>query len=129
MSNHQDTSAYNEVAQAEHALAEAHLSMDLDAIDNLLHADYEIIQPSGKVETKAEILASYRSDKRYWSVAKTDQLDIRFYGETAVVIGRWQARGKNGEAPFDYSSRFLSIWIKADGQWKNVAFQSTEIES
>lgn len=128
MPNRKDSIEFNQVAQAEQALAEAHIRIDIDAIDNLLHADYTIVQPGGRVETRADVLASYRSDKRFWSVARTDQLDIRFYGDTAVVIGRWKAKGKNGEEQFDYSSRFLSIWIKESSQWKNVAFQSTDID-
>ncbi|MBT3230142.1 MAG: nuclear transport factor 2 family protein [Candidatus Marinimicrobia bacterium] len=128
MVNHIESVRYNEVVLAENALAEAHINLDLDVIDNLLHSDYTIIQPGGKVETKTDVLESYRSDQRFWSIAKTDQLDIHFYGDTAVVVGRWKAKGKNGEDHFNYSSRFLSIWINEDNEWKNVAFQSTDID-
>lgn len=115
------------VAQAERALAEAHLSLDLGLIDQLLHADYTLIQPGGVTETKAETLASFRSGTRHWDKASVDQLDIRLYGDTAVVTGRWSASGRNGAALFDYQARFLSIWVKEQGRWQNVAYQATEI--
>ena len=35
------------IAQAERAIAEAHLTLDLDVIDRLIHADYVIVQPGG----------------------------------------------------------------------------------
>lgn len=123
-----DSVRNNEILLAENALAEAHISLDIEVIDSLLHSDYSIIQPGGKVETKADVLASYRSNQRFWSIAKSDKLDIRLYGDTAVVFGRWMAKGKNGEEKFDYSSRFLSIWLNEDNKWKNVAFQSTDID-
>jgi hypothetical protein len=115
------------VAQAERDLAEAHLKLDLITIDQLFHSDYTIIQPGGKVESKDEVLASYRTGTRRWDSAKADELDVRIYGNTGVVVGRWTASGQNGSERFDYSARFLSTWIKQDGRWQNVTSQSTEI--
>lgn len=114
------------VAQAERALAEAHLSRDLGVFDQLLHADYVIIQPGGAAENKAATLASFRSGTRRWDKASVDQLDIRLYDGTAVVTGRWSAAGRNGAASFGYEARFLSVWVRANGRWQNVAYQSTQ---
>lgn len=115
------------VAQAERALAAAHVTLDLDVIDRLIHSDYVIVQPGGAVESKAEMLASYRTGTRHWDSAEVDELDIRRNGETAIVVGRWRASGRNGAEAFDYQARFLSVWIKADTRWQNIAYQSTEI--
>lgn len=117
------------IGQVERALAEAHLGPDLDIIDQLLHKDYVIIQPGGGAETKAETLAFFRNGTRHWDKASVDQLDIRLFGDTAVVTGRWNATGRNGEASFDYRARFLSVWVKQQDRWQNVAYQATEIPS
>ena len=115
------------IAQAERQLAEAHLALDLKTIEALLHSDYAIIQPGGKVETKADVLNSYKTDTRRWDVARVDQLNVRLYGNTAVVIGRWRASGEHGGDPFDYAARFLSVWVRQDGTWQNVGYQATEL--
>jgi hypothetical protein len=115
------------VAQAERALAEAHLSLDLAIFDRLLHKDYVVIQPGGLTRDKAETLASLRGGTRHWDRASVDQLDIRLYDGTAVVTGRWSASGRNGAASFDEQARFLSVWVREDGRWQNVAYQSTDI--
>jgi hypothetical protein len=115
------------IKTAEHTLAAAHLTLDLESIDRLLHPDYVILQPGGKLETKADVLASYRSGERRWDTAVVDQLDIQLYENTARVIGRWQATGQNGRTPFDYAARFLSIWVRENGRWQNIAYQSTEL--
>jgi ketosteroid isomerase-like protein len=120
---------FNAVAQAEHQLAQAHLQPDLTTIEHLLHPDYVIIQPGGKVETKAEVLASYHSGTRHWDTAQVDQLDIRLYGDAAIIVGRWRASGRHGTERFDYAARFLSIWVKQEGRWQNIGYQATEIES
>ena len=120
---------FNAVVQAEHQLAAAHLQLDLKTIEYLLHPDYVIIQPGGRVETKAEVIASYNTGMRHWDTALVDQLDIRLYEDTARVVGRWQASGQHGTERFDYAARFLSIWVKHAGRWQNIGYQSTEIES
>ena len=116
------------VAEAERELADAHLQLDLEAIERLLRPDYVIVQPGGRVETKTEVLASYRADGRHWDTAGVDQLDIRLYGATAIVTGRWRASGHSGLERFDYVARFLSIWLKEDGRWQNIAYQATEMD-
>lgn len=118
-----------EVIQAECELANAHLTLNLDTFDRLLHPDYAIIQPGGKVEGKQDTLDSLRSGNRYWSIARIDELLVKLHGMSAVVTGRWRGKGQNGGVSFDYSARVLSVWVKEDEEWRNVAAQSTEIES
>lgn len=48
------TDDLNAVAQAEQQLAAAYLQLDLETIEYLLHPDYVIIQPGGKVEYKRQ---------------------------------------------------------------------------
>ena len=115
------------IIQAEERLAGASLHLDLAVFEELLHPDYVIVQPGGLVEGKVETLASLASDRRHWQVARSDEMDVRVYGDTAVVIGRWTGKGQNGEQPFDYQARFLSVWVKDGPVWRNVAFQSTPI--
>ena len=111
------------VKKAEQELAQAHRILDLETIERLLHPDYVIVQPGGRIETKAEVLASYRSGDR----AEGDHLDIRLHGNTAIVTGRWQASGENEGEPFDYAACFLSVWLRESGHLQYVAYQSTEV--
>lgn len=116
------------VADAEQELAVAHRSLDLEAFERLLHPDYAIVQPGGRVENKEETLASLRSGRRHWDIARSDQLDVRLYGDTAVVISRWRGKGQNGKEHFDYSSRVLAVWVREDDRWRNVAAMSTSMD-
>lgn len=117
------------IAAGEMALAQTHLTLDLSAIDRLLHPDYIILQPDGSIESKADVLASYSSGGRSWRTAQTDQLDIHVYGDTGIVTGRWRAAGMHDGQAFDYQARFISVWIKTEGVWENITYQSTETDS
>jgi ketosteroid isomerase-like protein len=116
-----------EVLAAEHAWTTAHLHSDLETITRLMAEEYIKIQPDGSVVRRAEALASFVPEQRTWEVAQGDQYDVRVYGDTAVVVGRWSARGLNHGQHFDYQARFMSIYVRRDGTWQMVAEQSTEI--
>ena len=110
--------AIQEILAAEAAWAEAHRKVDVEALEHLMHPDYTIIQPGGKVVGREETLASYRSDTRHWDFAQSDEHQVRIYGKTAIVIGRWKARGTNNGDAFDNAARYTSLWVKREGRWQ-----------
>jgi hypothetical protein len=57
----------------EKAWTAAHLALDLDTIEDLLSGQYRQIQADGSLIDKDELLASYRSGKRRWDIAESDQ--------------------------------------------------------
>jgi ketosteroid isomerase-like protein len=99
----------------------------LEEIATLLHDDYVIIQPGGRLETKADVLASYASGERHWQSAEIEQLNVKIYGEMARVVGVWKAKGTNAGVTFDYQARFISIWVNVRDEWKNISYASAEI--
>ena len=125
--NHELENRVQEVLACERAWVEAHRTLDMAALDRLMGADYAIIRPDGSVDGKAAALASYRDHARAWDEADSDEYDVRVYGDVAVLIGRWQARGVNTGERFDYRARFLAVYVKRDGRWQLVADSSTEI--
>jgi ketosteroid isomerase-like protein len=116
-----------EVLAAEQAWTDAHRRGDVAAIARLMADDYVKIQPDGTVVDKAASLAAYVPEERQWELAEGDEYDIRVYGDVAVVIGRWRARGVNHGVRFDYAARFLSVYVRHAGRWQMAAEQSTEI--
>lgn len=124
VTNQPDREVVQEVLQAERAWVEAHCRLDINALEGLMAREYKHIRPDGVVVGKEEDLASYRTGDRFWDFAESDQYDIQLYGQTAVLIGRWRARGANAGERFDYAARFISVYVKRDGRWQMVAAQS-----
>ena len=116
-----------EVICAEREWVEAHRRLDIAALDRLMADDYRHIRMDGTVVSKAQDLASYQTGDRYWEFAESDEYDIQVYGHTAVLIGRWRARGINAGERFNYMARFISVYVKRDGRWQMVAAQSTPL--
>ena len=118
----------NEVLRAENDWAEAHLKTDANALDNLMHPDYSIIRPDGSVWNKEKALSSYVPGKRNWEIAESTDHMINVYGNVAVVVGIWRAKGVNNGVHFNYKARYSSVWAKNGGVLRIVLDQSTELK-
>jgi hypothetical protein len=124
-----DEQIIQQIIAAEQAWLHAHLQGDVVMLENLMAAEYLQITDSGGICTKAEVLASFQADTRHWTHASSDDYRIRIYGQTAVVVGRWQAAGVNNGQAFDYASRYISMWVWRDNRWQIVSDQSTTISN
>jgi hypothetical protein len=105
----------------------AHLNCDVAALDRLMADEGAQINSVGRVVSKAKVIASFDSGERHRDEAHSNEFRVRVYGETAVVIGRWQARGVSTGQAFEYSPRYLSVWIWRKGRWQMTVDQSTDI--
>ena len=123
-----DSEFVSQVLQAESEWLLAHLNCDVAALGGLMADEYAQINSKGSIVRKADVIASFESGARHWDEAHSDELHVQVYGEAAVVIGRWQARGVNTGQAFDYTARYVSIWVWRDGRWQVVSDQSTEIK-
>jgi ketosteroid isomerase-like protein len=115
------------VLEAEERWTKAHLERDVEVIGELMHPDYTIIKPNGSVWDRETALASYIPGKREWVEAGSSNHIVNIYGDTALVIGIWKAKGVNNGSPFDYQARYTSLWVKMNGKLGIVSDQSTEI--
>ena len=115
------TKRKDEIIAVEQAWAEAHRTLDLKSIENILSDQYRQVQVDGKVIGKDELIASYRSGQRNWEIAESDQYEIKLLGEVALLIGRWRGKGEDNGKRFDYSARFLAVYQLEKGEWKLVS--------
>jgi ketosteroid isomerase-like protein len=117
----------DEVIEVERRWVQAHRELDLDAIEEILADDYLQIRADGSVFGKKEALQSYRSGNRRWDYAESDQYQVGLHGDVAILIGRWRGQGKNAGERFDYTARFLAVYVKQEGVWRLIADQSTPL--
>ena len=115
------------VMQVERAWTDAHRRGDFETIARLMADDYLKIESDGALSDRATTLSKYKPETRQWEKAEGDEYIVRVYGDVALVFGRWSARGINNDERFDYAARFLSVYVKRNGEWKMVAEQATEI--
>ena len=117
----------NDVLAVERAWTAAHLRNDVSLIAQLMDESYQKIDSDGSVMNRAETLAGYLPEVRYWERAEGSDYQVQLFGDVALVIGLWTARGMNRGVSFDYQARFLSVYVHRDDGCKMAAEQSTEL--
>lgn len=106
------------VLEAEQRWAQAHLDLDLAVIESLLSDRYRHFGPDGSVTGKSDLLDSYASGNRYWEVAESTDHEVQILGGVAVLTGLWRGVGVNTGEAFDYSARFVCLYVLEDGAWR-----------
>jgi ketosteroid isomerase-like protein len=120
----------------EEQLAKAIVRGDRKFFERTLAEDFTHTSHTGTFKTKAQWMAESKfSDERQkdastrYDAFDLDQLDVRVYGETAVVTGRSTPKGTTAKGqPITGQFRFLRVWVKREGRWQAVAFQGTRID-
>jgi ketosteroid isomerase-like protein len=87
-------------------------------------------KPGAKVQNRRAMLTNIKTDKDTYTSAKNEKLDLRMFGNAAVVVGtaREKGTGKDGKA-FDRTYRFTDTWVDRNGKWQCVASQSSLVSS
>ena len=116
-----EAKSIEKVIATERRWVKAHLELGLDTLARIVSNGYRQIQADGSVIGKEALLESYHSGDRKWEVAESDEYDVRLYGETAVLIGRWRGVGENAGERFDYWARFAAVYVLEQGNWKLAA--------
>ncbi len=99
-----------------------------DVFERYTAPEYVFTSPAGRVMGRSEVLAGLRDRSVAFSSYRMDDIDIRQYGNVAVVLGRAQGDGVNpGGERFIGAYRFTSVWSQLDGLWKLLAWQATAV--
>ncbi len=116
MADHEEVDLIDLLMAREQAWAEAHRSLDLELLADILADDFVRLEPDGSLIDKEQLLASYKD--RHWEIAESSDHSVRLQGETALIVGRWRGKGVNGGEPFDYAARFISVYVHRHDGWK-----------
>jgi len=89
----------------------------------------DVSSRTGSLETKAEAVASTRTDKFMYDALELSDVGVHIEGDVAVVTGVNHVLGKDaaGKA-IDRRVRFTDTFIKRDGRWQVWATQGTTIQ-
>lgn len=119
--------AEREVLAANAAFDRAIVTRDADAYERILADDFILTAADGTVSDKKGEIAKVRSDDLTFESGKSDDVRVKVYGNTAVVTGRFTAKGKNAGRDFTFVERYTAVFVKQNGRWQMVAEQATEI--
>lgn len=110
-----------ELIAVAHAWDRAMVGNDADQIGRYMADDWTIIGPDGRVGGKDALLALVRSGDLTHDVMESHEIDVRVYGETAVVIARGVSGGAYQGNAFYLVERVSSVFVRQGRDWRCVA--------
>ena len=123
-----EKAAVESIRAMEEERNEAIIHGDAGALDRMTSDDYTFVTLRGEMRHKAEIVKDFHSGAAKYQSRKISDLNIRVYGDSAVVTGRATQKGaENGK---DYSGDywFTRVYVRRGGHWVTVALQTTLIQ-
>jgi ketosteroid isomerase-like protein len=115
------------VKAAELRRFEVMTAKDYTALATLLGDDLVYTHSSAAVDSKASYLESLTSGRVTYKVIKPTDLQVRVFGDIAVIHGVAAMNvDANGQAIVN-TLRFTDIWARRDGRWQMIAWQSTRL--
>lgn len=116
-----------EVIQAKKQLVQAMAQCDRKGLEQLMTAERINISTGGQVRERDEWLTSFATTCKPYKPATLEELRVKVYGDTAILVGRITFNGTSGGAP--PPSRFSSVWIKRAGRWQEASMHVTPIQA
>jgi hypothetical protein len=114
--------------EIERRLAAAWVEGDRSFIENTLADDWSVIDLTGRVLTKPEVLAeAFGSDDRQIVSMEIDEVRVRLFDDWAIVTGRTRAAGSYRGETASVSLRFTDVFVFREGKWQVISSQATQL--
>ncbi len=98
---------------------------DATTMNNILADDFILVTGSGKVFTKADLLAEARNGRIHYERQDDTDQTIRIWGDTAMVTAKLFAKGSEAGTPFEYAVWFSDTYLRTPAGWRYVFGQSS----
>lgn len=103
---------------------QAAVKQDRDALNKFLADDLSYCHAGGKVQTKAEYIASVMTGPPHYESMTYHDMHISIYGKTAVLTSFADIKLVNQPM---FRVRTLHVYVDNGGQWQLVAHESTRV--
>ena len=121
-----------ELVQLERDIGAANVRRDAAFFERVEADEFVFTDSGGGLTTKAENVASVRKpanpDVKLLAY-DVDDVQVRLYGDAAVVTGRVTTRQLVKGEERAGRSRFTDVFVRRDGRWQIVAGHSSRIKS
>ena len=114
-----------ELLKVEKDFANAVVSNDADAIGKFPADNWEIIDPDGKIIDKPRFLSVIKSGTLTHQLMESSEMNVRSYGDSAVVTALTKSKGKFAGQEFTTEERATDFFVKRNGRWQCVFSQLT----
>jgi hypothetical protein len=125
----QSGNAEQQIKGVSDQISVAMLKADTDSLEKLLADDYTAIRTGGVFFNKAQEIEYVKSGALKYETNDVQDLKVRIYGRTAVTTMLVSYKGTLDGKPSSGTNRATRVWVKQNGNWKCVSYQTTRMPS
>ncbi|HEY5883407.1 MAG TPA: DUF4440 domain-containing protein [Pyrinomonadaceae bacterium] len=122
-----NTKIEQEIRRLEREWFDSYISGDRAAFDRIVADDVVITYGNGRVGNKSEAMVEIKTAADSSYSLTSDEIQVRVYGDTAVVTGRVTEKGTFNGRNVNSQSRYTDVWLRRNGRWQVVAAQNTRL--
>ena len=119
--------AQQEIKTLQGEVMQAILKSDTTVMAKHYADDYVAIHGDGRLTTKAQEIENFKSGVTKYDSITVREAKIRIYGDTAVVNALTSVKTLVNGQPYSGDVRNTRVWVKQNGTWKLVVFQTTRV--
>ena len=112
-----------DLAAAVHGYDQAQIRGNKAELERWLADDYLLVNSSGQIETKAQLIADYTAPGFKIEPFTIEQPVEKAWGDGAVMGGIATLRGTDGGKRYEVRLRFADTWAKRNGRWQVIYTQ------
>ena len=122
-----DSGTEQELLKRNREYDEALVQEDASALDRIFADEFIYTSTTGEPINKRQQLEAIKSGDLKFEYGKSDEVRVRVYGNTAVMTGRFIAKGEYKGKVFEAPERYTAVWVKRHRRWQLVAEQGTRV--
>ncbi|WKZ58971.1 MAG: nuclear transport factor 2 family protein [Cyclobacteriaceae bacterium] len=92
-----------------------------DSLDLLLDDRLMYIHSNGWTQSKVEVFDDIQSGKLVYKQIDVEAIQVRLYGNTAIVTGTGRFQGSREDKEFDLPLSYTEVYVKEGKRWVLVS--------
>lgn len=92
-----------------------------------LAEEYVLVTPTGAIKSKREVIRELATPGMKMEPFEPFDVQIRMYGDTAVVTGRMRQRFVLGGIRYANDLRYTDVYVKRKGRWQLVSAHASTV--
>ena len=92
-----------------------------------LSEDYVLVTPNGTVLTKRDVVSELATPGMKMNPFEAIEVQIRVYGDSAVINGRMLQRYTLGRVKYANDLRYTDVYVKKKGRWLLVSGHASNV--
>jgi ketosteroid isomerase-like protein len=115
------------IRRLDHEISVATWTADPMWFEENLADDYVLITPAGTMRSKADVIRELATPGFRMVPFESTEVQIRMYGDTAIVTGRMLQRSTVGGLLYSRDLRYTDVYVRRKARWQLVSAHTSNV--